>query len=77
VVAIEDLAWEHVASSYGYELDDAAEREHALRLVEAMMTQFADLGAVTCRGGEVVLTALRNALASAAAVMSSDEEEIE
>ena len=58
LTAIEDLAWEQVASSYGYELDDAAERQHALRLVEAMMTRFADLGAVTCHGGEVVLTGL-------------------
>ena len=66
-----------MASSYGYELDDAAERQHALRLVEAMMTRFADLGAVTCHGGEVVLTGLGTALASAAAVMSSDDEDIE
>jgi hypothetical protein len=38
-----------------------------------MMTQFADIGTLTCQDANVVLTGLGNALASAAAVMSSDE----
>jgi hypothetical protein len=75
--AIEDLAWEQVASSYGYELHDAAERQHAVRLVRGMMTQFADIGAVSCRDGNVVLTGLGGALASAAAAMSADDEDLD
>lgn len=75
--AIEDLAWEQVARSYSYELDDGAERQHAIRLVRAMVSRFIDLGAVTCRGGDVVLTGLGNALASAAATMSSDDEDLD
>ncbi len=75
--AIEDLAWEQVASSYGYELDDAAERQQAVRLVRGMMTQFADIGAVSCRDGNVVLTGLGGALASAAAAMSADDEDLD
>jgi hypothetical protein len=38
-------------------------------------TQFVDLGAVSCRGGDVVLTGLGNALANAAVAMSSDAED--
>ena len=75
--AIEELAWENVAREYGYELDDAAERRYVNRLVTAMMTQFVDLGAVTCHDGEVVLTGLGGALASAAAVMSGDDEDLD
>lgn len=41
---IDDLAWEQVARSYGYELDDDVERQHAARLVRAMINQFADIG---------------------------------
>lgn len=77
LAAIEDLAWEQVARNYGYELDDAGERQHVVRLVKAMMTQFADIGAVTVQGGNVVLTGLGNALASAAAAMSSDDEDLD
>jgi hypothetical protein len=77
LTAIEDLAWEQVARNYGYELDDAAERQHAVRLVKAMVTHFGDIGAVACREGNVVLTELGNALASAAAAMSSDDVDLD
>jgi hypothetical protein len=77
LTAIEELAWEQVASSYGYALDDADERRHTARLVTAMMTQFVDLGAVTVGGGNVVLTGLGSALASAADAMSSDDEDLD
>ena len=66
-----------MARNYGYELDDAAERQHAIRLVKAMVTQFADIGAVACREGNVVLTELGNALASAAAATSSDDVDLD
>jgi hypothetical protein len=72
--AIEDLAWENVARDYGYELDDAAEHRHVIRLVKAMMTRLADIGAIRCNDGNVLLTGLGGALASAAAVMSGDDE---
>ncbi len=77
LTAIEDLAWENVARDYGYELDDAAERRYVIELVKAMMTQFVNLGAVTCHDGDVVLTGLGGALASAAAVMSGDDEDLD
>jgi hypothetical protein len=77
LTAIAELAWENVARDYGYQLDDAAERRYVIGLVKAMMTQFVDLGALTCRDGEVVLTGLGNALASAAAVMSHDDDDLE
>ncbi|MGO9957853.1 MAG: hypothetical protein ACLP50_18100, partial [Solirubrobacteraceae bacterium] len=77
LTAIEDLAWENVARDYGYELDDAAERRYVIRLVKAMMTQFADIGALNCRDGNVVLTALGGALASAATVMLGDDENLD
>jgi hypothetical protein len=73
LTAIEDLAWEQVARVYSYDPDDDADRQHVVRLVKAMMTQFADIGTLTCQDANVVLTGLGNALASAAAVMSSDE----
>jgi hypothetical protein len=75
LAAIEDLAWEQVARSYGYEFDDLAERRYAVRLVRAMITQLVDIGAVTRRDGDVVLTGLGNVLASAAAVMAPDDED--
>jgi hypothetical protein len=37
-----------------------------------MVTQFADIGALTMRDGDVILTGLGNALASAAVAMASD-----
>jgi hypothetical protein len=54
---------------------DAAERRYVIRLVKAMMTQFADIGAMSCHDGNVALTGLGGALASAAAVMSGDDED--
>jgi hypothetical protein len=72
LAAIDDLVWEQVARVYDYDLDDAAERQHVSRLVKAMVTQFADIGTMTMRDGDIVLTGLGNALASVAAAMSSD-----
>jgi hypothetical protein len=71
LAAIDDLVWEMIARAYGYELDDASERRHAVRLVRAMMWQLADVGAVIC-DDDVVLTGLGRTLAGAAAAMSSD-----
>jgi hypothetical protein len=70
--AIEDLVWEMIARTCGYELDDASERRHAANLVRAMMWQLADIGALICGDDDVVLTGLGNTLASAGAAMSSD-----
>lgn len=75
LVAIEDLAWEQVAHSYSHDLD--AERQHVVRLVEAVMTQFADIGTVIFRDGDVVLTGLGNALASAVAAVASDGDALD
>src|SRR4051794_2659098 len=72
LAAIDDLVWEQVSRVYEYHLDDAAEHEHVSRLVQAMVTQLADIGTTTMRDGDLVLTGLGNALASAAAAMSSD-----
>src|SRR3954466_6099815 len=72
LAAIDDLVWEQVSRVYEYDLDDAAEHAHVSRLVEAMVSQFADIGTATLRDGELVLTGLGNALASVAAAMSSD-----
>lgn len=74
LAAIEDLVWEMIARTYGYELDDAAERRHAANLVRAMIWQLADIGAVIYGDDDVVLTELGNTLASAAAAMSSDSD---
>jgi hypothetical protein len=74
LAAIDDLVWEMIARTYGYELDDAAERRHAVRLLRAMMGQLADIGALICGDDDVVLTGLGNTLASAAAAMSSDSD---
>jgi hypothetical protein len=52
LTAIDELVWEPVARVYDYDLDDAAERQHVVRLVKAMVTQFADIGAITIRNGE-------------------------
>ncbi len=72
LTALDDLVWEQVARVYGYDLDDAAERQHVVRLVKAMVTQFADIGTMTMHDGNVILTGLGNALASAAVAMASD-----
>ncbi len=44
---------------------------------QSRFTPFVDLGAVTCHDGEVILAGLGNALSSAAAVMSSDDDDLE
>jgi hypothetical protein len=74
LTAIDDLVWEQVARVYDYDLDDAAERQHVVRLVKAMVTQFADIRAITIRNGDVVLTGLGNALGSVTAAMSSEDD---
>ncbi len=73
LTAIEDRAWGRVARSYGYDLDDDAERRHVVQLVTAMVTQLADTGIVARHDPDVVLTGLGSTLATAAAVMSSDD----
>jgi len=72
LAAIDDLVWEEVARVYDYDLDDATERQHVSRLVKSMVTQFADIGTMTMCDGDVILTGLGNALASAAVAMASD-----
>lgn len=72
LAAIDDLVWERVVRVYDYDLDDAAERQHVVHLIEAMVTQFADIGTLTMRDGDLILTGLGNALASAAVAMASD-----
>ena len=63
-----------IARTYDYELDDAPERRHAVRLLRAMIWQLADIGALICGDDDLVLTGLGNTLASAAAAMSSDSD---
>jgi hypothetical protein len=70
---IEDGMWTTVARGYGFELDDDRERRQVDQLVGAMVTQLADLGAVTRRGGDVVLTGLGGALGSVL-VMAVDDD---
>jgi hypothetical protein len=74
LTAIDDLVWEMIARAYGYKLEDAFERRHAVRLVMAMMWQLADIGAVICGDDDVVLTGLGNTLASAATAMSNHDD---
>lgn len=62
--AIEMAAWEQVASAYGYDPDDHAERAHVVRLSHAIVAQLADLGVVTRRGDRVVLTELGATIAA-------------
>jgi hypothetical protein len=73
LATIEDRSWEQVAGSYGYEPDDDAERQHVVQLVSAMMTQLADIGIVTRRHDDVVLTVLGSTLAVAAAMSADDD----
>ncbi|MGO9976905.1 MAG: hypothetical protein ACLP01_29725 [Solirubrobacteraceae bacterium] len=63
---IEDRAWPRVAAIYGYDLDDAGEREHVAWLLRAMVAQFTDLGAAARHDDDVVLTELGDVLATAA-----------
>jgi hypothetical protein len=73
LATIEDRCWEHVAGSYGYEPDDDAERRQVVQLVRAMVTQLADIGIITHRHDEVVLTELGGTLAVAAAMSADDD----
>ena len=74
---IEDRAWPRVAASYGYDLDDASEREHVARLLRAMVAQFADLGAAARHDDDVVLTELGDVLATAATtILVMDDEDV-
>jgi hypothetical protein len=75
VAAIEESVWERVADAYGYELDDAAERRHVDRLVQAVFAQFADLGAAERDERAVRLTELGGALAVAASALIDDDLE--
>ena len=67
-----------MATAYGYQLDDAAERRHVDRLVQGIFTQLADLGAAERTDQDVRLTELGGALAAAAnAVIDNDDERLE
>ena len=73
VAAIEASVWEQVASTYGYQRDDAAERHHVDRLVQTMFAEFEDLGATERSDQEVWLTELGGALAVAASALVDDD----
>jgi hypothetical protein len=73
VAAIEESVWAQVAGTYGYRLDDAAERCHVDRLVKAMFAEFEDLGAAERTDQGVQLTELGGALAVAASALIDDE----
>lgn len=73
VAAIEELAWEQVAGTYGYQLDDVDERRQVDRLVQAMFAEFADLGAAERYAHDVRLTELGGALAVATSAIIDDE----
>jgi hypothetical protein len=73
IIAIQDSAWEQVAGSYGHDLDDAAQRRHVDRLVQAIIAQLADLGAAERHNQDVRLTELGGALATAANTITSDD----
>jgi hypothetical protein len=74
LAGIEAGGWEHVAHAYGYDPDDQTEREHVGRLVNGIVAQLADLGAVKRDNGDVALTDLGGALATAAIALTSDDE---
>ncbi|HWD64442.1 MAG TPA: hypothetical protein VG405_04660 [Solirubrobacteraceae bacterium] len=77
--AIEVAAWEQVASAYGYDPDDQAERAHVVRLAHAMVAQLVDLGAVTRRGDRVVLTELGGTIAAMVSLSAEfdDDDELD
>jgi len=72
LAAIQNSAWEQVAESYGYDLDDSSERRWVDRLVQGIVAQLADLGAAERRGPVVTLTELGGALAAAAIALTDD-----
>lgn len=57
---VKEGASEQVAKACGYELRDAEERKHVARLVECVVCQMVDIGALARDGAhdEVVLTSL-------------------
>lgn len=75
---LEAAAWEQVASAYGYDPDDHAERAHVVRLAHAMVAQLVDLGVVIHRGDRVVLTELGGAIAVMADLSAEfDDDEVD
>lgn len=60
---IETAAWEQVATAYGYEPDDDAERAHVVGLARAMVAQLTELGALTRGGDQVQLSELGKTIA--------------
>jgi len=72
--AIGDRIWGQVALGCGFDVDDAAEHRHVIQLAGAMVAMLTDIGMVTRDGDDVVLTGLGSILATAAAVMASDDE---
>jgi len=74
LATIKDLVWEQVAQAYDYELGDTAERRRVDRLVDAIVFQLADLGAADRSDHQMRLTELGGALATAAAVLTSDDD---
>jgi hypothetical protein len=74
LAAIKDLVWEQVARAYDYELGDTAERRRVDRLVDAIVFELVGLGAAERSDQDLRLTGLGEALATAAAVLTSDDE---
>jgi len=74
LAAIKDLVWEQVAQAYEYEPDDTAEHRRVDRLVDAIVFELADLGAAERSDQDLRLTGLGEALATAATVLTSDDE---
>lgn len=72
IAAIEELVWERVASAYGYDRDDGAERRHVDRLVQGIIAQLADLGAAERHDRAVRLTGLGAALAAIGTGLADD-----
>ena len=74
LAAIKDLVWEQVAQAHDYELGDPTERRRVDRLVYAIVFALADLGAAEGSDQDMRLTGLGEALATAATVLTSDDE---
>lgn len=74
LAAIKDLVWEQVAQAYDYEPGDTAEHRRVDRLVDAIVFELDDLGAAERSDQDLRLTGLGEALATAATVLTSDDE---
>lgn len=72
IAAIQASAWEQVADTFGYDGDDAGERSHVDWLVDAIVSQLADLGAAERDNQDVRLTDLGGALAAGAIAIGED-----